>query len=108
RTQYETQFYDMLREATELRRTIRQMDKIGRPDIADEISNRKGVDNYKPLTSINEVFQEINREIRKIYIDDRLTSQQKREKLDNLAREKNRLLEAAVKEIESQESDQNR
>lgn len=108
RTQYETQFYDMLREATELRRTIRQMDKIGRPDIADEISNRKGVDNYKPLTSINEVFQEINREIRKVYIDDRLTSQQKREKLDNLAREKNRLLEAAVKEIESQKSDQNR
>ncbi|MEL0587104.1 MAG: LPD38 domain-containing protein [Candidatus Thiodiazotropha sp. (ex. Lucinoma kazani)] len=108
RTQYETQFYDMLREATELRRTIRQMDKIGRPDIADEISNRKRVDNYKPLTSINEVFQEINREIRKVYIDDRLTSQQKREKLDNLARQKNTLLEAAVKEVESQESDKNR
>ncbi|MBV2138596.1 MAG: hypothetical protein KUF79_17450 [Candidatus Thiodiazotropha sp. (ex Ctena orbiculata)] len=108
RTQYETQFYDMLREATELRRTIRQMDKIGRPDIADEISNRKRVDNYNALTSINEVFQAINRDIRKVYIDDRLTSQQKREKLDNLTRQKNTLLEAAVKEIESQESDQSR
>jgi hypothetical protein len=103
RTKYETQFYDMLREATELRRTIRQMDKIGRPDIADEIEIRKELDRYKQLTRSNKDLQTINREMRQVYIDPQMTSEQKRLKLDGLIAEKNTLLEDVVKDIEAQE-----
>lgn len=108
RTKYGTQFFDMLREATELRRTIKQMDKIGRPDIADEIEERKEIDRYTQLTRSNKQLQAINREMKQVYIDTRMTSEAKRRKLDALTQEKNTLLESVVKDIEAQETDQNK
>ncbi len=106
RTRFETRFYEMFREATELRRTLRQMDRIGRPDIADEIEGRKELERYRQLTRGNKALQGIKREMRRVYIDPLLDSRQKRAALDRLLQEKNRLLELVVTDIERQEAKQ--
>ncbi len=106
RTKFETKFYDMFREATELRRTIKQMDRIGRPDIADEIEERKEVGRYKQLTRGNKKLQGIKKEMHQVYIDPLLTPKKKRIALDRLLHEKNELLETIVTDIQAQEIDQ--
>ena len=108
RTRFETRFYEMFREATELRRTLRQMDRIGRPDIADEIEGRKELERYRQLTRGNKALQGIKREMRRVYIDPLPDSRQKRAALDRLLQEKNRLLELVVTDIEQQEAKQAR
>ncbi len=104
-TKYETQFYDMLREATELRRTMRHMDRVMRPDIGTELEERPTVREYRQLNRINEQVRGINQEMRAVYRNPDLSPKEKRQRIDNLTREKNRTLEAVVTDIEAQRSE---
>lgn len=127
-TKYETMFYDMLRDATELRRTMRAMDKKYRPDIADEIEQKPEVVEYNQLVRANKELQAINREIRLVYISpiDEVqkllegrykkdqyklgqlrnseawndTGKLKRLAIDDFIKERNELLKAVVEDVE--------
>ena len=101
RTKYETMFYDMLRESTELRRTMRHMDKIVRPEIADEIEQSRAIREYPQLNRANKELQGIHREIKQIYLSD-MDSKEKREAIDKLTRDKNILLEQVVNDVNIQ------
>ncbi len=129
-TKYETQFYDMLREATELRRTMRAMDRKYRPDIADELEKRPQIREYTQLTRANKQLQAINREIRQAYraplyeVQEQVEKRHKKDPdtlarlrregiwsnagalkrwlIDDLTRERNKLLKAVVTDIEKQ------
>ncbi|MBT3043347.1 MAG: hypothetical protein KME67_10835 [Candidatus Thiodiazotropha sp. (ex Codakia orbicularis)] len=102
RTKYETMFYDMLREATELRRTMRHMDKVVRPDIADEIEQSRAIKEYPQLNRMNKELQGIHREIKQIYNSDEIGPEQKRIAIDRLTRERNKVLEMTVRDVDRQ------
>ncbi|MHB1219147.1 MAG: LPD38 domain-containing protein [Alphaproteobacteria bacterium] len=61
-----TEFYDALKLATEARRTMRQMDKTYRPEIAAELENVPENVEYKQLTKANERMQAIAAEMRQV------------------------------------------
>ena len=129
-TRYETRFYDMLKRATELRRTLREMDRRWRPDIADELETRPEATEYTQLTRANKELQGINREIRAAYTGSLDQVQQKllerhrkhpetldrlrqdgtwtdagalkRVLIDELSKERNDLLQAVVADVDAQ------
>jgi hypothetical protein len=63
-TKFQTMFYDMLREATEVRRGMRKMDKDFRPDIADELEILPQNLEFNQIGNANQIIQGINSEIR--------------------------------------------
>jgi len=101
RTKYETMFYDMLRETTELRQTMRHMDEY-KTDFADEIESQYGdvLQDYNQLKNLNREMRGIGNEINLIYEDKKTPPKEKRRQLDNLIIEKNTLLKEVITEIE--------
>lgn len=95
-TRYESMFYDMLGEAKRLHGTLRELDKIGRPEIADEKELEPMAPEAKPLQRAATNLQSINQEMRKIRRDQNLTPDDKRQRLDALTVERNDLLKRAV------------
>ena len=59
-TRYRTMFYDMLREATELRRGMRKMDRDNRPEVAGLMEKTPENLEYNQLTAVNQDVQAIN------------------------------------------------
>jgi hypothetical protein len=100
-TKWETRFYDVLGEAKRLHGTLRELDKIGRPDIADEKEKSELAGEAKPLERAAKNLQAINGEMRKVRRDDSLTPAEKRERLDALTVERNDLLKRATQEAEA-------
>lgn len=103
-TKYETTFYDMLKEATELRLTMRHMDSIGRPDVASELEADPAIERYRQVTRANDDLTGIRNEMQAVYRDTALTPKEKRARLDTLTGEKNTLLQAVVEDIQAQEA----
>jgi len=99
-TKYETQFYDMLGEASRLRGTLRELDKIGRSEIADDKEKAPMAGEYRPLEVASKSLASINQEMRAIRRSAD-TPEEKRAKLDKLTEERNQLLKTAVKETEA-------
>lgn len=95
-TKYETQFYDMLGEAKRLHGTLRELDKVGRPEVADEKEKEPMATEAKPMERAAQNLQSINQEMRKVRRADDLTPQGKRQRLDALTVERNDLLKRAV------------
>lgn len=62
-TKYETMFYDMVKNANEARRTIREMDRTYRTGYADELENSPDNKEYKFLTHAEKVVQDYRREM---------------------------------------------
>jgi len=62
-TKYETMFYDMVKNANEARRTIREMDRTYRTGYADELENSPDNQEYKYLTKAEKVVQSYRREM---------------------------------------------
>ncbi|MFC4271605.1 hypothetical protein GQF03_17430 [Sneathiella chungangensis] len=60
-------FYDMLKEATETRRTISSLVRSNREDMAREQEHSKANRLYTPLTRANKIMQAYNSETKKIY-----------------------------------------
>lgn len=95
-TKYEEQFYDLLEESKRLRGTLRELDRIGRSDLADEKEASPMAGEAKPLERAAQNLQEINAEMRQVRRDETLTPAQKRERLDALTIDRNGLMKRAV------------
>ena len=99
-TKFETQFYDMLGEAKRLQGTLRELDKMGRPEIADQKEKNQLAGEAKPLERANKNLQGINADMKEVRRAD-LTPQEKRQRLDALTVERNALLKAAVEDAKA-------
>ncbi len=100
-TKYETMFYDMLGEAQRLQGTMRELDKIGRPEIADEKERNPMAGEGKPLERAARNLQGINADMRKVRRDDAMSPEEKRTRLDALTVQRNDLLKRAVKDTQA-------
>ncbi len=65
-TRFTTEFYDMLREATETRRTMRLMDRTNRPEIADELEFARQNLQYNQLSKAAQTMTAFSREMKAI------------------------------------------
>lgn len=95
-TKFESQFYDMLGEAKRLQGTLRELDRQGRPDIADQKEQSSLSGEAKPLERANKNLQGLNAEMKDIRRAADLTPAEKRQRLDDLTIERNQLLKDAV------------
>ncbi len=62
-TRFRTKFYDVLREATETRRGMRQLDRALRPDLAGELENKPANAHHDQLVRANKSMQAMRREM---------------------------------------------
>lgn len=95
-TKFDREFYDMLGEAKRLQGTLRELDKMGRPEIADEKERSPFAGEAKPLERAQQNIKVINSEMMKTHRDKSLTPDEKRQRIDELIAEKNALLKATV------------
>jgi len=95
-TKFESQFYDMLGEAKRLQGTLRELDRQGRPDIADQKEQSPLAGESKPLERANKNLQSLNAEMKAVRRAEDLTPVEKRQRLDELTVERNQLLKDAV------------
>jgi hypothetical protein len=100
-TKFESQFYDMLGEAKRLQGTLRELDRQGRPDIADQKEQDPLAGESKPLERANKSLQSLNAEMKAVRRADDLTPAEKRQRLDALTVERNQLLKDAVQAAKS-------
>lgn len=100
-TKFETKFYDMLGEAKRLNGTLKELDRMGRPEIADEKERSQLAGESKPLERAARNVQQVNAEMMRLHRDPSLTPEQKRQRIDGLVIEKNALLKATVKDAEA-------
>lgn len=97
-TKFESQFYEMLGEAKRLRGTLKELDELGRPELADRKEKSPLAGEAKPLERAQKALGAINRDMEAIRRDAALTPEAKRQRLDALTVERNALLKAAVQE----------
>jgi hypothetical protein len=97
-TKYETQFYDALKEATQLRRTMRHMNQTDRPEIADDLS-AKDDGSYGILHGTQRSLEGITRDMREVYRSKTMLPKQKRKELDALIGERNSLLKDTMSDV---------
>jgi hypothetical protein len=95
-TKYETQFYDTLGEAKRLHGSLRELDKIGRSEVADQKETNPMAAEAKPLEHAAKNLQSINQEMRKVRRSSDYSPDEKRQRLDALTVERNDLLKRAV------------
>lgn len=95
-TKFETQFYDMLGEAKRLQGTLRELDRQGRPDIADQKELSPLAGEAKPLERAAKNLQGINSEMKAVRRAADQSPAEKRQRLDELIVERNQLLKDAV------------
>lgn len=100
-TKFETEFYDMLGEAKRLQGTMRELDRQGRPEIADEKERSPLAGEAKPLERAQQGIKTINAEMMKTHRDKTLTPDEKRQRIDELIAEKNLLLKATVQDAKA-------
>lgn len=100
-TKFETEFYDMLGEAKRLQGTMRELDRQGRPEIADEKERSPLAGEAKPLERAQQNIKAINAEMMKTHRDKSLTPDEKRQRIDELIAEKNLLLKATVQDAKA-------
>jgi hypothetical protein len=100
-TKFETEFYDMLGEAKRLQGTMRELDRTGRPEIADEKERSPLAGEAKPLERAQQSIKAINIEMMKTHRDKSLTPDERRQRIDELIAEKNLLLKATVQDAKA-------
>ena len=104
-TKYETMFYDMLGEAKRLRGTMRELDKLGHRDIADDKELDPMASEAKPLERAAKNLSGINADMRQVRRSD-ASPAEKRRRLDELTVERNALLKATVLDAQLHERKQ--
>lgn len=100
-SKYTTQFYDLLREATQARRTMRAMVKQGRKDVASDLEKSEANARYKQLTKANERLTALRAEMRAVLESTATSPERKRQRLDELTAEANSLMKRVVQELEA-------
>lgn len=98
-TRHETLFYDLLGEASRLQGTLRALDKMGRPDIADEKEQDPLATKAKQMERAAKHVHAIDEEMRAVR-GSPLSREEKRRRLDGLIAEKNALMKATVQEVQ--------
>lgn len=96
RTRFETEYYDMLTEAKRLRGTLRELDRLGEKPLADAKEKHPMAEEASPLEAAGKELAGINKEMRDVRRSDALTPDEKRQKLDDLIRQRNAHLKATV------------
>ncbi len=71
-SRYVSKLYDAIREATEARRTLRFMDRVNRPELADELENKFANRVYSQMSRAQRHLRAINQEMRKVVYADNL------------------------------------
>lgn len=79
------------------RRSLHELDKIGRSDVADVKEREPMATEAKPLENAAKNLQHINAEMRKVRRAD-TSPEEKRQQLDSLTVERNDLLKRAVQD----------
>lgn len=105
RTHFENDFYQFLGEAKRLHGTMRQLDGMGRSDIADVKEKEPLASEAKPLERAAKNLSGINRDMLAVRRSE-ATPAEKRQKLDELTVERNALLKAAVQESKAAQGKQ--
>uniref|UniRef100_A0A6M3J2B6 Putative methyltransferase n=1 Tax=viral metagenome TaxID=1070528 RepID=A0A6M3J2B6_9ZZZZ len=100
RTKYNTEFWELYKEASALHNTIVFMTNKNRPEIAEPMATKKAAEYYQLMKEVSEYLQKINSEIGLIRMADDLTAKEKRKQIDQLTTEKNKLMKDAVVGIE--------
>lgn len=95
-TRFETEFYEMLGEAKRLRGTLKELDELGRADMADRKEDSPLAGEAKPLEHASKNLRAINNESEAIRRNTSLIPTEKRERLDALTVERNTLLKETV------------
>jgi hypothetical protein len=97
-TVYGTQFYEMLREAEQIQRTINAYKKEGRFDLANELrtENADKLKVRKYLNKTNDKLSDVRKQIDAIYRSD-LSPEQKRTRINSLMEKQNNTVQAIVK-----------
>jgi len=98
-TRYQAEFYDMMREADQLNRTIKSYREEGRVEAADQLlaKNREKLRHRPPLGFARKQLGNIRNQMDAVYRDTRMTAEQKRQRLDALQRQSNQVAERIVK-----------
>lgn len=100
-TKYETMFYDLLGEARRVQGTMRELDKNGQSQIADEVERNPLAREANPLEIANKHLQSIQKDMRQVRRDGALSPDEKRDKLDGLIIERNDLLKRSVEDAKA-------
>jgi len=101
-TRYSDVFYDMLDEAEEAANAVRELQRQGRIAEANavKIDKARVLRARLALSRQSRRLSEINKIARNVYYSTTMTPAQKRARLDELDREKNRILRSAVLRFE--------
>lgn len=98
---YVSEFYDLLKEATQARRTMRAMVKQGRKDVAADLEKSVANARYRQLSKANERLTALRAEMRAVMESPATSPERKRQRLDELTAEANSLMKAVVLELEA-------
>nr|WP_298168302.1 LPD38 domain-containing protein [uncultured Pseudomonas sp.] len=98
-TKYQSEFYDMLREADQLNRTIKSYREEGRVEAADQLlsANREKIRHRPALGFARKQLGNVRNQMDAVYRDTSMTPEQKRQRLDALQRQSNQIAERIVK-----------
>lgn len=96
-TKFETEFYDMLGQAKRLHGTMRELDRLGRSDLADAKEKEPLAAEARPLERAAKNLSGINKDMLMVRRSD-ASPAEKRRQLDELTVERNALLKAAVQD----------
>ncbi len=100
-TQFTEDFYRMMTEANQINSTINSFRKQGRGDDANELieENRGKLSQRQGLTATQKQVKALNAQIEMMRRDRILTADQKREKIDRLMANRNKLVQQAVERV---------
>ncbi|WP_447593509.1 LPD38 domain-containing protein [Aquipseudomonas campi] len=98
-TKYQAEFYDMMREADQLHKTVKSYREEGRLDAAEQLmaQNREKLRHRPALGFARKQLGNIRNQMDSVYRDTAMTADQKRQRLDALQRQSNQVSERIVK-----------
>lgn len=97
-TKHEELFYDLLEESKRLRGTLKELDRQGLSDLADQKERSPLAGEAKPLERAQQNLAAISKDMNAVRRDRYLTPEQKRMRLDELTAERNALFKATVRD----------
>lgn len=100
-TQFADDFYQMMTKANQINSTINAYRKRGQPDEANVLKeeNRGILSQRKKLTDTQKAMRQLNDRIEMVRIDRTLTADEKRERIDRMMAQRNKLYSQAVERV---------
>jgi hypothetical protein len=101
-TKHEEVFYDMLGEAARLHGTLRALDKMGRPEMADEKEHDLMAGKAKQFERVQKQIHAIDQDAQAVRNAKGLEPNERRLKLDALQAERNVMMKATVEDVQGE------